>query len=164
MRTQALLLAGIVAGFTATCAKRVPEPVGLAPGTPHVTWVFMHGDADNPDREFVCQSGPPSECVVPVSQRDAQVFGHVHFYYHGAGAETKYVGTINVGFFQGAAESHTSPTSITVEKNESITNQSITGIVTSTPGTYAVAMLLEATVTDTGKSVSIRQSIPVTVR
>lgn len=164
MRKHALLVGSIVAGLTATCAKRVPEPVGLAPGTPHVTWVFMHGDADNPDREFVCQSGPPSECVVPVSRPDAQVFADVHFYYHGAGAETKYVGTKNIGFFQGAAESHTSPTNITVQKNESITNQSITGIVTSTPGTYAVAISLEATITDTGKSTPIRESIPVIVR
>jgi hypothetical protein len=163
-KTSSIIVVAVVAVVTSACGKRVPEAAGIAPGTPHVTWVFMHGDDDNPDREFICQSGPGSECVVPASRPDARVFSNLHFYYHGAGAETKYVGTINIGFLQGSAASHTSQTNITVQKADSITNQSIHGIVTATPGRYTVALSLEATMTDTRKTVPIRESIPVTVR
>ena len=83
-----LLLIASVATFA--CAKRAPERMGLAPGTPHVTWVIMYGDRDTPDREFACQSDPPTACVIPFSPAEALTFAHMHFYFHGAGAETKY--------------------------------------------------------------------------
>jgi hypothetical protein len=41
---------------------------------------------------------------------------------------------------------------------------SVTGIVTSTPGTHAVTISLAATVTDTRKTQAIRESIPVVVK
>ena len=154
----ALLLTG------SSCVKRVPEPANLAPGTPHVTWVLMYGDRDNADSEFSCQSDPRTDCVLPVSRPDAQVFAHAHFYYHGAGQETRYEGTTNIGFLQGSPESHTSRTSITVKKNEEIANQSVTGIVTSSQGTYTVTLDFTATVVDTRKTQPIRQTIQVTVK
>lgn len=161
-RTSAMLV--LVIQVVGGCAKHVPEPVGVAPGTPHVSWVIMHGDRDNPDQEFACQSDPRNECVVPASRPDAQVFSDVHVYYHGAGGETKYVGVVDIGYFQGASQSRRSPSTITVKKNESITNQSVTGIVSSTPGTYTVAFDLEATVTETGRRQPIRESIQVAVK
>jgi hypothetical protein len=146
------------------CAKRVPEPKGIAPGTPHISWVIMSGDRDNPDQDFVCQSDPRNDCVVPASRPDAQVFSDAHFYYHGAGSETKYEGPINIGHFQGSPESYITQTKITVKKGESITKQSVTGIVTSMPGTYAIAFSLVATVADTGKTQPIRDSVPIVVK
>jgi hypothetical protein len=146
------------------CAKRGPERANVAPGTPHVTWVVMYGDRDNPDNEFACQSDPRTECVVPASRPDARTFSDVHFYFHGAGDETKYEGTTSIGFLQGATEAHTSQTNITVKKNESITNQSTTGIVTSAPGTYTVALDLTATMTGTGNRQPVRESFQVRVQ
>jgi hypothetical protein len=146
------------------CGKRVPERPNLAPGTPHVTWVIMYGDRDNSDGEFACQSDPRTECVVPASRSETQAFADVHFYFHGTGEETKYEGTTLIGFLQGAPETRTSRTNITVKKNESITNQSIIGIVTSTPGTYTVALDLTATVTDTGQRQPVRESFQVRVQ
>ena len=154
----------LVAFFGFACAKRVPEPRGIAPGTPHISWVLMYGDRDTADREFACQSDPRTECVLPASKPDAQVFSDIHFYFHGAGAETRYEGTIDKGYLQGAPDSHISQTSITVQKNESITNSSTTGIVTSTPGTYAVTISLTATVKETGKTMPVRETIQVTVK
>ena len=164
MRKQSLIVLVITAVFAAACAKRVPEPAVIAPGTPHITWIIMSGDRDNPDREFVCQSNPRNDCVVPVSRPDAQVFSDVHFYYHGAGAETKYTGSINIGFFQGSSASHEIQANTTVKKTESIMNQSVTSIVTATPGTYAVSFALNASVTDTGKSQPIREQVSVVVK
>jgi len=150
--------------LTSTCAKPVPEHLGVPPGTPYISWVLMYGDRDNADREFACQSDPRTDCVLPASKPDAQVFADIHFYFHGAGAETRYEGAINIAYLQGAPDSHTSRTTITVQKDESITNSSTTGIVTSTPGTYAVAISQTATVKAAGKTQAIQESIAVVVK
>jgi hypothetical protein len=164
MRMCCVTVSIVASVFSATCAKRVPEPAGVGSGVPHVSWVIMHGDRDNPDREFACQSEPRGDCVIPASRSDAQVLSDVHVYYHGAGAETKYAGTMQIGFFRGAGESTKNQTNITVRKMESITNQSVTGIVTDAPGEYAVTFELVATVTDTGKSQPIRERVPIAVK
>src|ERR1700716_3650957 len=86
------------------CAQRIPGPVGGPTDVPRVGWVIMSGDADNSDRDFVCQSNPRSECIVPVDRPDARVLSHVPLYYHPAAAETKYTGSIRIGFFNGSQE------------------------------------------------------------
>lgn len=164
MRKQRLIVLVITSMCAAACGKRIPEPTGIAPGTPHVTWIIMSGDRDNPDQDFVCQSNPRNECVIPASRPDAQVFSDVHFYYHGAGAETKYTGSIDIGFFQGSADSHRIQANTTVKKTESIMNQSVTSIVTATPGRYAVTFTLVATSTDTGKNQPIQEQVAVVVK
>jgi hypothetical protein len=150
--------------LTVTCAKRLPEPSGLAPGAPHVSWIIMSGDRDNPDREFVCQSAPRTDCVIPVSRPDAQVFSDVHFYYHGAGAETKYSGSIDVGFFQGSPASRQIQANTTVPKTEKIMNHSVIGIVTATPGSYPVRFAVVATVAGSGTNQPIEAEVPVVVK
>jgi len=142
----------------------VPIPQGLPAGTAYVSWVFMSGDADNPDRDFVCQSDPRNDCVIEASRPGAQSFSDLHFYFHSAGGETKYDGTTTIGFFESSSGPHTAPTSVAVRKGESMNNQSLTGIVTSRPGTYAVTLALTAVVTDTGQRQSIRQSVQVVVK
>ena len=154
----------LVALIGSACAKRVPEPVGVAPGTPHISWVLMYGDRDTADSEFACQSEPRTECALPVSKPDALVFSDIHLYYHGVGGETKYEGTKNLSYLQGSPDSHISKVNITATKNESITNETVTGIVTSTPGTYTVTVSVTATVTATGKTFPIRETIQVTVK
>ena len=164
MRTYRVAVVIVAVALMSRCARSVPEPASVPPGTPHVSWVLMYGDRDNADREFACQSDPRTDCILPASKPDAQVFADIHFYYHGAGAETRYEGAINIAYLQGAPDSHTSRTTITVHKDESITNSSTTGIVTSTPGTYAVTISQTATVKDAGKTQAIQESIPVIVK
>lgn len=158
----------VVVGLCAVCAgcgKRVPEPVGVPAGTPHVSWIIMHGDRDNPDAAFACQSTESTACIVPASRPGATVFSDVHLYYHGAGSETRYVGSYDVGYFQrqGGGRSDV-PTNITVRGNEKITNQSVTGIVTSTPGTYTLRFALDASTGDRSVTQAVRAEVPVTVR
>jgi hypothetical protein len=146
------------------CARRVPKPAGIAAGTPFVSWVFMSGDRDNPDREFVCQSTPPGECVMPVSTPDDRVFTDLHFYYHGAGGETKYTGSIQIGFLQGSPEANRVSVNITAPKDGAITNLSVVDAVTSTPGTYTVTFDVVATSVATRKSQPIRDQVSVLVK
>lgn len=158
-------VSGITAAvFLTACAQRVPEPAGVAPGTPRISWVLMSGDRDNPDAEYVCQSDPRDECVVPASRPDNPVFSNLHIYYHGAGGETRYTGSIQVGYFDGPPESNRLRTNILVRKNKAITNQSVADVVTSTPGIYEVTFDLMAAATATGGSAPIRETLPVTVK
>jgi hypothetical protein len=146
------------------CAMHAPESAVSTSGAPHVSWIIMSGDSDDPDREFVCQSEPRTDCLVPASKPDDQVFSDVHVYYHGAGQETRYVGSIQIGFFRGTPEAHTVKADVLVKKGESITNHSVSGIVTSTPGTYSVDFALVATLTDTKTSAPVEGHVRVVVK
>ena len=163
MRKESLIVI-VAASMLSACARHVPEPAMAMPGTPHVSWIIMSGDRDNPDREFVCQSEPRTECVVPVSRTDAQVFSDVHIYYHGAGAETRYVGSIQIGFFNGSPAANTVKTDIAVKKMERIANQSVSSIVTSRPGTYSIDFTHVATITETKKTQPIQEKVRIVVR
>jgi hypothetical protein len=124
----------------------------------------MSGDRDNPDREFVCQSDPRNECVMPVSRPDEQTFSDVHFYYHGGGEETKYTGSIRIGFFRSPSDSQLIQTNITVRRDESIANQSVIGIVTSVAGQYDITFDLVAQVGAAGSPQPIRERLAVVVK
>jgi hypothetical protein len=163
MHTRSLMLL-VAASMLSGCGRHVPGPATAMPGTPYVSWVIMHGDIDNPDREFACQSEPRTECVVPASRPDDQVLSEIYVYYHGAGAETKYAGSIQIGFFGRTAAGHTLKTDIAVKKTERIANQSVSDIVSATPGNYSVDFDLVATMTDTKKVLPIREKISVVVR
>lgn len=153
-----LLLIVLMAG----CAKRSPEPVGGHTTTPHVGWVIMSGDQENPDRDFACQSNPRSECVVPVDRPDARVLGHVHIYYHAAESETKYTGSIRIGFFDDPHEITAS--GIPVKPGDSPRNQSVSDFVRNKPGTYTMSIDVVATSTQTGQKQNIRDQVSVIVR
>src|SRR5258708_3614498 len=98
MRIRFLTVVTLVASIGSACAQRVPGSAGVAPGTPHISWVLMFGDRDNADREFACQSEPKSECIVRASTPADQVYSDIHFYYHGTGADTKYEGTKSLSY------------------------------------------------------------------
>ena len=140
------------------CEKRVPVPTGGSPGTPHVGWVIMVGDRENADREFVCQSDPRTDCVVPASQADNQTFTHVHFYFHSGTTDTKYTGTIQIGFLMSP---HEVKPNMTVKGGEPAGNSSVSGIVSSNQGRYPMTI---AVVAENGETRDIRESVPVTVR
>ena len=148
----------------AGCGARAPRPITGTPGAPQVGWVIMSGDAENPNHDFVCQSNPRSECVMPVSRADAKTHSAVYFYYHPAAVETRYAGTIQIGFFEGASSSHQMRPDFAVKAKDSAASHSITGIVTSRPGTYEMAIDVAATPTGSGAKQDIREKVQVLVR
>ncbi|HJZ78537.1 MAG TPA: hypothetical protein VKE51_42710 [Vicinamibacterales bacterium] len=164
MRVRIAIGLAVAAAAGSTCGARVPKPQNLTPGTPYVSWVFMSGDRENPDRDFVCQSDPRNDCVIDASRPDAPTYSDLHFYYRGTGGETRYDGTVTVGFFEGAAAARTVQTSVLVKKDEPIGNQSVTGIVTSRTGRYDVTFALTATSGSTGTRQPLRQSVQVVVQ
>src|SRR5262245_958358 len=84
------------------CGKRIAESTTAPPDRPRIGWIMMAGDRENPDDHFVCQSNPRTDCVLPVSRPDRESHTTVHFYFHSAATDTKYTGTIELAFAQGA--------------------------------------------------------------
>ena len=143
------------------CTRPIPKTAGGPAGLARVGWVIMIGDRDNPDRDFVCYSETPADCVMPPSRPGEQVFADVHLYYHPAAAETRYDGSIQVGFFSSPLE--LKPT-FTVKPDASPENQGIVGIVSDKPGTYPFTIGIAATPTPGGAARQIREQVQVTVR
>jgi hypothetical protein len=156
--TAALLVAALAA-----CNRRIPEPVGgpSAPRQPQVGWVIMTGDAENPDREFVCQSNPRSDCVLQADRPQARSVAHVYFYYHGTTTETRYTGPITIGFFD---PPHDLNPNVTVKPGESAANQSVSDFVSTTPGGYAMTIGVTATAVSTGQPQDLGTRIEVNVK
>jgi hypothetical protein len=95
---------------------------------------------------------------------DAKTYSAVYFYYHPAAVETRYTGTIQIGFFEGASASHQLRPDFTVKPKDSPAGHSVDGIVSSTPGTYAVAIDVTAAPTGSGAKQDIRERVQVIVR
>jgi hypothetical protein len=152
----------VSAARVTACAARIPEPVGGHTSSPHLGWVIMSGDVDNPDRDFVCQSNPRDECVLPADRPDARVMGHLHIYYHAAATETKYTGSVRIGFFDGPQ--HEINPNLTVKPGEKPGNQSVSDYVSSTPGKYTMSIAVVATPTPAGQAQNIRDDVSVTLR
>ena len=159
-KTMSVVTAGVVL-LTTGCGKRVPVPSAGTPGTPHVGWVIMVGDRDDPNRDFVCQSDPRTDCVMPASRPDDQAFTDVHFYFHPAKAEATYRGTILIPFFEGSTP-HELKTDVTVKQGDAIANSSVSGIVPSKPGTYP--MTIEVVADSGGATRQIRDRVTVIVK
>src|SRR5262249_22899819 len=134
-----------------------PLPLGDA-SMPRLGWVIMHGSADNPDEEYVCQSNPRDVCALPASTSERKVFSEVHLYFHPIGSPTRYEGTVQIEFF---GDGRPSPLALAVG-TKNVGNDSIVGVVTNKPGEYALNVSASANTPNGPKQVSER--VPVSVR
>ena len=162
-RSASALVGFLLIWIAPGCGKRIPERVGQDANAPHVGWVIMSGDAENPDRDFVCQSNPPTECVIPADRPDERVLSDVHFYYHPASTEVRYTGSIRIGFFDDAYEINPN-SNTTVKPGESPANQSVADFVSSKPGTYSMSIAVVATSVQTGQAQNIQDQVTVVVK
>lgn len=131
------------------CAEHIPEPVLVPQGAPHLSWNIHSGDAEDPGRNVICQSDPRTDCVVPASRDGRKVFATVHLFFHPAATETRYTGTVEVGFFD---QVHEMTPNSTVKPGDAPTHHHINYIVTTKPGTYPLRIAIVATARETGQS------------
>ena len=155
----ALAFIAIIAG----CGRKVPEPVPHPP-SPHISWEIKVGDQDNPDKTSVCKSDPRSECVVPATTPGRQALATVHVYFHPATVETKYSGSVQVGFFEGSPAAHELKIDATVKPGDSPATNTIYAIVKSQQGTHRVNISAVASQVPSGRAANIREQINVIVR
>jgi hypothetical protein len=99
--------------------------------------------------------------MMPVSRPDRRVYAHVHLYFHPAGVETRYTGSVQIGFFESATEVKPD---VAVKAGGPVGNHSVTGIVTDAPGQRTLTIAVVATPTASGSTQQIREQVPVLVR
>lgn len=160
-----LLLVALWVSTAGACANRhIPDPPSVVFGDPHISWWLRSGTAQKPDQTRICQSDPRTSCEISVSGQQRQVFATVHLYFHPGATETTYSGSIRIGFFDGAPESHNLKVNTVVKAGDSQANQSMTDIVSPKPGTYSVTLSVVATSTPSGKTQNIRDEFTVVVK
>jgi hypothetical protein len=155
---------GMIVGWSCLlwgCAERMPPRPPGAPNAAVVGWVLMTGDRENPDQEYVCQSSPRDECVMPVSRPDRRVYAHVHLYFHPHTADVRYTGSVHIGFFESPAEVKPD---VAVKARGPVGNHSVTGIVTSMPGQHPMTIAIAATPAAAGSAQQIREQVAVLVK
>ena len=162
MRTIALRIPWVLCCLGVfSCAEHVPEPVLVPQGVPHISWEIQRGTRDNTDQEFVCHSDPRTDCVIAVTGSKEEVFATVHVYYHPAATPIRYVGSVEVGFFD---DPHTFRPDMTVQPGRKPTGQTIADRVTSKPGVYDVRLEVVATPPEGGRSQNLRDQFKVVIK
>ena len=145
----------------AGCAKRVPEPSPDS-SIPHISWSIGRGQGD----KEVCRSTEAKPCILDMSDtRQTRRLGDFHLFLHPAGTDTRYVGTMDVGFFDHEGETaRVHSIDRIVPRGSDPIGSSSTGIVKAA-GTYYVDVSLTATSTAAeGKSIPLKARIRVDVR
>ena len=160
MRWAALMIVG-GSSLLWGCAQRVPPRPPGAPDAAVVGWVIMAGDRENPDQEFVCQSSPRTDCVLPVSRPDRRAYSHIHLYFHPAAVDVTYTGSVQIGFFESATEVKPD---VAVNASGPVGNYSVTGIVTDAASRRAMTIAVVATAKASGSTEQIREQVPVVVK
>ena len=159
----------VVAAFfwflTSGCASghRIPEPPGVHPNEPHISWSIHAGTAENPEQLLVCDSGSRAECVVGTSRPEREVFATLHLYLHPASVETTYTGTVQIGFFGRDKRAHQLDVKQIVKPGEKPRNSTIYDRLPSAAGTYPMEIALTAMLAS-GERREIRENVTVTVK
>lgn len=122
----------------------------------------MHGHDYNPDEEFGCQSNPRSDCAVNASSAAEKTLSEVHVYFHPARTETKYSGTVKIGFFTDSATSSGMKVDATVKPGD-VGSHSVIGLVTDKPGRYTMSIDVTATA-QSGIERQIQENVSIDVQ
>ena len=148
--------------LAAGCAKHAPEP-SPHPSTPHISWSIGQGTTD----KDICKSTEDSSCtlVVPADTPPNRRVADFHLFLHAAPADTKYAGTIQIGFLtQETAQGHIHKVDREVPRGSEPVGFTVSGTV-APPGAYYVDVDLTATPAKAGgPSVPIKTRIAVNVK
>lgn len=161
MPRYVMVAAAMAAVLVGACATHVPEPEPH-PNAPHITWSVAEGTND----KEVCRSTEPAPCTLTLSSEPPNNrLGVFHVFLHAGATDTKYVGTINIGFLvHDSGSQHEHKVDRVITRDSGPVNFSSTGIV-KPAGTYYVDVNLTATAADgPGRPLPITARIRVDVK
>lgn len=131
---------------------------------PHMTWEIRTG-GDVGDDDFVCGSSQPSrKCVLAARTPDRRSLVTVHLYLHAAKEPTSYLGVMQVPFMEGSERLTDRKVTVTVPPGSQPVGSTLSGRVTSKPGSYSFKILLEATQATSLKSQRVEEQTTVLVK
>jgi hypothetical protein len=146
--------------LTSACGGHRVEHVAPDESQPHITWELRR----DRDRASVCGSAEPGRaCELIASTPEQPSSVAVHLFLHAAARQTSYLGIMRTPFLEKASAVRDREVSITVPRGSRPVSVSLSARVSSIPGTYTFAILLDATDTGDAASTRISQEIPVRV-
>lgn len=163
-RPQTLLFWCLFWPLALGCAAGHGE-VHVAPdeSQPHISWEIRSGGQGG-DGALVCGSSQPAQtCLLAASTPKSSTLATLHLLVHPAAQETSYVGFMRVPFFDGA-DQNIGKVNATVPPGSQPVGATVIGRVTSKPGSYALAISVDATQPGMATPLRIAQEVPVTVK
>ena len=154
---RSLFYCGFIVASAACAGHRVPESAAQE-SVPHISWELS---VDRGSRS-VCDSSKPSiSCVLPASNAKSPSRVTVHLYLHSGAADVKYSGTLGMTFLR---QTGVPPDfKMTVSAGSKPVGRTISGSVVDKPGTYEMAIALDAVMGNSPKPIRIEERVPVRV-
>jgi hypothetical protein len=150
--------------LTAACSGHRVAHVAPDESRPHITWEIRTGGRLGDD-DVVCGSVAPSRpCLLPASTRDRPVLATVHVYLHAAAQQTSYLGVTRMPFLSGSEQLKDREISATVPRGSQPVSTTLSGNVTSEPGSYTLSISVDAIQPGTSTPHRIKQDVAVSVR
>ena len=157
------LLWCVLVPVSGACAAHGVTHTAPDESQPHVSWEIRTGGTTGDD-DLVCASSEPSPtCVLTASTKETPTLTTVHLFLHAAAQPTTYKGVMRVPFIVGSDQKAGAAVSASVDPGSKPEGTTVSGLVTSKLGRYALTISLDATQPGTGKPQRIAQEIPVTV-
>ena len=122
---------------------------------------MLSSESQGGTERLVCRSDAPDPCVLTVPADRKPLLATVHVVLHPTQADTRYTGTMRVGFRDSAYETKVDST---VMGGGPAGNVSVTSLLTLMPGVYTTEMSLTATQKGSSASVSLRDTITLTIQ
>ena len=145
MRPGRLLSLCLLSIAAPACASHGAVHISPDESRPHITWEIRTG-RDIGDEDLVCGSGRPAVlCVLPASTPERRTMTTVHLFLHAAAQPTSYLGVLTIPFVGGSDSPTEREVSATVAPRNRPYGVTVSGMVTSKPGGYALRARLDAT-------------------
>ena len=158
------LLSCVLLPVSGACAAHGVTHTAPDESRPHISWEIRTGGT-NGDDDLVCASSLPSPiCVLVASTEQTRALATVHLFLHAAAQPTIYTGFMRVPFMSGSSEKTGGEVSADVAPRSQPVGTTVSGLVTSKPGRYALTISLDAKQTGLATPQRIAQEIPVTVK
>jgi hypothetical protein len=150
--------------ITGACAAHGVTHTAPDESRPHISWEIRTGSTTGDD-DLVCASSQPSPvCVLAASTKETSALATVHLFLHAAAQPTIYKGGMRVPFISGSGQNNGTEVSADVAPGSQPVGTTVSGLVTSKPGRYALTISLDATQPGTSTPLRVAQEIPVTVK
>jgi hypothetical protein len=154
------LLALVGAG----CAAHGVAHVTPDESRPHVSWEIRSG-ADIGQTDFVCGSPQPSKpCELTASTDKSGTLATLRLFVHPSVEPTSYLGFMRVPFVDGAPDRKLGEVNATVPPGGRPVGTTVTGRVTTKPGSYGLTVSVDAIQPDMAAPQRIAHEIPVIVK
>jgi hypothetical protein len=150
--------------ISGACAAHGVTHTASDESRPHISWEIRTGGTTGDD-DLVCASSQPSPaCVLAASTKDTPVLTTVQLFLHAAAQPTTYKGVMRVPFIAGSGQKAGGEVNDSVPPGSQPVGMTVSGLVTSKPGRYALTISLDATQAGTATPQRIAQETPVTVK